>query len=876
MKDLVGTEGVVEESWTEFGKSHQKSVGEAVVLAYRVAILSHLMFLLVDAWVFPEAMGRLRSVRLVFVGLHLGSLCWLSIRPKNSYMTSGLCMASICIGLALVIIATGEPNSPYFQVLPLVYLCVSNFLPTRAWDVARAQGMVTIFYGFLALAGFSFTDLGLVSLQIGTMAIALGVSAVSVLLRNRAAYREYCLKIDLQLKADELKTANEVLAASAEALREMDKLKSDLFANISHDLRTPLSVIMSNLDLIDDEANAGHHGLIAKHAKSARLSALRLVGLVRDILDLTRADMRKFRLVLEDVDLFEMLTPIIEDISILAKKKDIEVLLTSPKLQKEKFLVKADRGQIDRVFINLLTNSLKFTPPGGKVMVRLQEYQDRVEVLFSDTGAGIDPKVIPFLFKRGVQEAGHALADGLVFQEGLGIGLSLIHMIVSAHQGEVSVTSQLGKGSEFRIALWRMPSLTEELIERRVQMKNGGVERRRADQVNDLNQKYRDDLRYVEARGLTEHGDLSQVGEDKRGRATILVVDDSRDLVALLVEILGDYRVVCAESGAEGLAAARRVKPDLVVTDMMMRDGNGLDLLKNLRADKELRDIPVILATASGVGDHQAIAAEWGVDGYVEKPFEARLVRAMVGRLLHREEEVAKRMVEKGQESLDLLVRGFSHNILNALQYVGSSLNLFQHQVEEMGELLDIERRQHFVEEGRAVFVSGSQGIGRVQESIQVLQKMVDRSGGVELEILAVSEVVERAVLTVGGREITKVNGATNAHVSVRRGQVEDVIINLIKNAHEAAGGPCEVTIALSDDEPRQGVSIEVSDMGPGMSTETLRRAFEPNFTTKPKGSGLGLAVSRLIIRQHGGEITVKSVQGEGSCFYIWLPVVRK
>lgn len=888
---------------TNFTQEHLKAMPQAIKLAHSIALAGYLLFVWVDWMVYPAIFIRLTKLRSAIIAMHFLGVVWPAVYQRETYRSGVQTSVLLCLELYAIIFSTQDPNTQYFNVAPLVFLCTAVFIPTTvAWAVFTYTGM-TVAYLSAHLAIYRGTHLDVWSLHAGLLAIGGSVSLLTVFSRNQAYLREIGLSFDLGQKAQQLEQANMDLNRSSDALRQLDRVKSDLFANVNHELRTPLALVMAHLQTLEEKLPSNLTSSLGAPIYLARQNALRLLALVNDILDLTRLDMRKFRLKVSLFSLWEMAESLVLDVGELAIRRNVKVVMVQAESETvaEQSQCLADRGQLERVLINLLTNAVKFSPEGGEVTVEVRASEREVALLVRDTGQGIDPALLPAIFERGVQLDAKPLAATGALADGLGIGLSLVRMIVEAHQGRVDATSQLGLGSTFTVVIPKNPDFTGEVLDRRGSIREGklpapdvvieqtpaaqgqstieaaGVgsvsgERRALMATSGWEQMYRKDLRLMELRRLTAPEE-AVAATSGQASGLVLIVDDSPELVAVLQQILSGYNLLTAEGGEEALALARQHRPDLIVADVMMPGGNGLDLLAAVRQDQALARTPVVMLTASGSADYQLKAGELGADGYLAKPFDAKLVRATVAHLMAKERAHAQEVLATRREGIQLLVRGMAHNINNALQYISGSTTLSLQQAEDLAPQLTEPQARVLLEESRQAYASGQEGMRRIREGIMVLQKLADDSVVDEMDLEPVRAIVERAVLTVGGQEALRVEIASEQSVWVLRGQVEDVIINLIKNAQEAAeGGPWSIQLSVEEDAQRAGVRVVVADQGPGMDAKVLERAFEPRFTTKAKGSGLGLAVSRLMLRTMGGDLTVDSAPGQGARFTIWLP----
>lgn len=446
------------------------------------------------------------------------------------------------------------------------------------------------------------------------LACGLAALAASVFVARLWAVRQRDRQRELERLVAE-RTAT--IAEQAEKLRELDDLKSQFFANVSHELRTPLTLTLGPLQ----DAVTGRYGTLKEdlggQLQIALRNARRLLGLVDQLLDISRLDAGSLRLRLRRGNLAAAVRQRVEAFLPLAERREIELSLAAPVEPVEAWF---DEVQIEKVFDNLLSNALKFTPRGGKVHVSVSAPPEsgHAEVSVRDTGPGIPADQLGQVFDRFYQVE----APLRRHWPGAGIGLALARQLVELHRGRISVESAEGEGACFTVGLRRgrehlPPELIEEGTPEREQTPPSGLYPLAADLLDET------------------HARAAPPAEPDDDRTTILVVEDNAEIRAYIRRQLEpDYRVVEAADGVEGLERARQVVPDLVVSDVMMPRLDGNALFRGLRADPELEFIPVILLTAKASAKNRIEGLREGVDDYLVKPFDPRELRARVDNLI--------------------------------------------------------------------------------------------------------------------------------------------------------------------------------------------------------------------------------------------------
>jgi signal transduction histidine kinase/DNA-binding response OmpR family regulator/streptogramin lyase len=437
---------------------------------------------------------------------------------------------------------------------------------------------------------------------------------------QRRRTRELARLVDERTRA--LRERERQLQEKTEQLQELDRAKSHFFANVSHEFRTPLTLILGPLRDLAEEREGPLPGRLRGQMEMMTRNAQRLLRLVNQVLDLARLESRTLALHREPRDLVELAHAITRSFTPLAERREIALAFHA---RAERLPVEVDGEQMDKVLLNLLSNAFKFTDPGGAVEVTLREEEGRAVMAVRDTGIGIAPAKLPRVFERFYQADGSATRR----HEGTGIGLSLVQELVELHGGTVSAESEPGVGSTFTVRVPLSPHPHTLPVE---EQGSGGAE---------------------EPFPLGPSAPPPRRGEDEPGgaedRTTVLVVDDHADIRAYVRTVLEPgYRVLEAADGQEGLERARAALPDLVVADVMMPRLDGFGLARALREDPATDCIPVILLTARAEPGHEVEGLGTGVDDYITKPFHAGVLEARVGNLIASRRRLRERFRQEG------------------------------------------------------------------------------------------------------------------------------------------------------------------------------------------------------------------------------------
>jgi DNA-binding response OmpR family regulator/anti-sigma regulatory factor (Ser/Thr protein kinase) len=287
-------------------------------------------------------------------------------------------------------------------------------------------------------------------------------------------------------------------------------------------------------------------------------------------------------------------------------------------------VIQADKEKIEIALFNLLSNAFKYTPDGGAIIFKIEERDSQVELSVSDTGPGIPESERNKIFERFAQVKSDRSKTGF------GIGLYLVKNFVEAHNGSVSLKSEEGKGTSFHILLKKESvkfpavSKTEPGISQLIKQESVV-----SPILNEINEEIVEEEIVEEGTGV-----LAQLTTDKQ---TVLIIDDDNEIRNYLVSIFSDeYKIHQADNGRDGIRLAKEQLPDLIISDIVMKDVNGLDLCQTLKQDSSLSHIPIILLTGSSSDELQLKAMNTGADDYVKKPFDKDILMARVKSILKR------------------------------------------------------------------------------------------------------------------------------------------------------------------------------------------------------------------------------------------------
>jgi len=456
---------------------------------------------------------------------------------------------------------------------------------------------------------------------------------------------------EINEKSQQLEKQTLQLQEQSEKLKEMDKVKSRFFANISHEFRTPLTLIMGPMEqmLTDSRGKAQKEQLGVMLQNSQRL-----LTLINQLLALSRIDSGKMNLQASRQDIISFLEGILTTFQVLAQHNQLELEFYS---KEEKIILYFDSEKMEEVMTNLLINAIKFTPAHGKITVSVTITRSQVdeiplsssfvEISVKDTGIGIPKDQLPHIFDRFYQA--ERSISGEKGYTGTGIGLALTKELVELHQGRIDVYSEEGKGAEFivRLAMGKEHLQPHEIVI----APEIALEHRKLDKISAayMIEKKEDEPGTVYEKWTPEDEiDKRLALQDKN---TILVIDDNslfRKYIRGRLKAL--YKIVEAVDGQDGINKAKKIIPDLIISDVMMPGIDGYELCNVLKKDLKTSHIPIVLLTAKASEESEIHGLDIGADDYITKPFNTKILIARIKNLIELRRQLQIKLQK--QESL--------------------------------------------------------------------------------------------------------------------------------------------------------------------------------------------------------------------------------
>ena len=416
-------------------------------------------------------------------------------------------------------------------------------------------------------------------------------------------------------------------------IEEINKMKLRFFTNVSHEFRTPLTLIIGQIEMMlqMDKISPA----VTKRLQTIYRNAMNLRILITELLDFRKQEQGFMKLKVECVDVVPFVKDIYRSFAELARRKDISFTFDSTE---EKIDLWFDPLQMQKVLFNLLSNAFKYTPEGGNIKITLKRVRQIVEIAVADTGCGIPNEALSKIFER-FYRGDEVLPDAV---QGSGIGLAFTKAMVEAHKGAIKVESVWNEGSCFKIELLTGNShFTKEELEHRRNILSSSDWTDVLKVENLLLQEKQTDL--VSSDIVKKESEA-----ESKGKPVILLVEDSEEVMELLVSIFSSvYIVYKADNGQAGYEQALNIHPDIVVSDVMMPVMSGKEMCYKIKNCLELAYVPVVLLTAQTSDEHTIEGYMFGADAYITKPFNVKLLLACCSNLLKSRRTLLDKVIRK-------------------------------------------------------------------------------------------------------------------------------------------------------------------------------------------------------------------------------------
>jgi signal transduction histidine kinase len=836
-----------------FGEAYARETRDLLIarlrLGLKVGIVLYFLFIGLDILVAGDLWPRIAAVRLGSIGFGLAGL-WLAYRPWGGRHVKLLSVAIMTIGAGGISLMTAlweGFQSQYYVGNMLAIFLVGLYFP---WGAVTTAG-----YGVLVLT----TYLGLnVTLHDQGMVVA---AMPLFFLSGTVALTAWAAGAVDRTRRESLVMRMQLVVANGE-LKSLDEAKTKFFSGVSHELRTPLMLILGPLERMIDGKVTDSRPLLQAMSTNAN----RLLREVNQLLNFSRIDAGKAQVNREAGDLGEMLRRIVAAARPYAETRHMQ--LESAGLE-DLPVFAFDIEKIETAAYNLFSNAIKFTPDGGTVTVRAGTEGEKVWFEVQDTGCGIPQDQQGKLFQRFAQVDGGR--NGKV--QGTGLGLAMVKEYAEMHGGSVALRSTPGEGSTFRVEL---PNLELATLQ---QADTAQVPAKRpASSATAFAELAQPSLEETTTAGTDSPPEADPTLAAAPDAPRLLLVEDNPDMRAFVASCLAPrWRVQTAKNGREGLETARRIRPDLIVSDVMMPELDGFQMVEELRKDHSFASTPIIFLTARTGAEAVVRGLTLGAVDYVNKPFRQAELEARV------EAQLRLRAAERTLAERDsrLLAMGqmtgtIAHDMRSPLATAIARLEILRMTAEMTGTTAQMQDEVEVLE----------RSLHRIENMVQEMLEFV-RGSEMHLDLQTVcaanffAAIGEEAQATFAPTKVTVTaerRGDPDAALQLDGARMRRVVENLLNNGRDAllqqTTGHPDPRIRLVVSANAREVRVTISDNGPGIPDEIAANLFQAFATSgKANGTGLGLSIVWNIVKAHKGTVEVQARGDDGgAAFTIVLP----
>jgi signal transduction histidine kinase len=678
---------------------------------------------------------------------------------------------------------------------------------------------------------------------------------------------------EVLLRAQELQRLNKELMQAKKALEEANEAKTQWFANVSHELRTPLALILGPAEKIISQ------GLNLTDTQKRDLEVICrngriLLKRVNDLLAISKLDSGKMTLNYARWDLAALVRLIAGNFEAIAPQRGIRYRIDAPSTLEADI----DAEKMERIVLNLLSNAFKFVPTGGSVECNLTSDPSGHALLsVVNTGEGVPAELREAIFERFRQgDSTRSRPFG-----GTGLGLAIVKEFVNLHRGEITVADALGGGVSFNVRIpLRAPEEVRAPLQKEVVWET-------------VNAVMKGTLEELECASIVE-----TYKSDSPDRAVVLVVEDNIDMRRFVTEsIASEFRVITAANGREGLERLADGRPDLIISDMMMPEMTGDEMIRAIRSNHELDDIPILVLSGKADDALRVRVLREGAQDYVTKPFAAEelLVRArnLVAmktaknilqkelatktqnlESLAREMSVRKRELEISNRLKDEFVQTVSHELRTPLTSICGWAALLR------SSGLDAANRIRALE---AIERNSKIQLTLVDDLLD-MSRLITGKLNLDIQQVDLAALIEEVVESLRIAAEAKQLGIalelerTAGPIFGDANRLRQIVLNLLNNAIKFTPSHGEVSVTLRRVDSH--VELVVSDTGQGIRADFLPQIFErfrSDVSTDRKhgGLGIGLAIVKSLVELHGGSVTaVSEGPGKGATFMVCLPML--
>ena len=831
-----------------------------------------------DSVVYPDSFGQFFLIRVAVASVLflLGSLI-IEVNSKLMIrVTIHLMVLLPVVAISCIITLTEGAVSPYYAGINLVLMGSTLLIRWSAFDSAVSGILCVLCYACAVVAHGSEWHMAFIRSYF--VFVTASMACAGTYFVNVSRFREFRLK-------KEVEEFNAKLQESYSQLKAMDDTKSRFFANISHELKTPLTLILGPTEDLRATATESKDALFFENLDTIEDNAFRLLRLINDILDLVKLDSNESPPRPETVDVTDFISGLTSNLRAIAELKNIKISYSS-NTSKQK-LVWLDRDRLEKIVLNLAVNAVKFTPSGGTITLGADTTKRELVLTVKDSGQGMSKKELENIFVRFWQ----ADMSSKRRHRGAGIGLALVQSLTESMDGNIKVESEIDVGSSFMVTI---PAPKPPA---------GAPESYKAgprDVIEAFNERarmtgatrFKDEI--VNESELAPFPIEGAKSTFKGIKKRVLVADDEDAMRHFISRQLHEYEVISARDGAEAWEIVQNEQLDIIVLDLMMPELDGIEVTSLIREHSEYARVPIILVTAQASDAPRLRALEAGVNDFIAKPFSSVELKARLQNLLASREfeaglaesnsnlEVAYGKL-KDQEtilvqteklsSLGRMSAGIVHEVNNPLNYSKAAL----HALKTFDRQLPEAEREDFLD----VLDDAQEGVNRVIGIVSDLRAFT-RGDNAAMSTVILRDTIENArrlMSQTTSKISVEIDMDMGLELTGNDGQLCQLFMNLFQNAARAiqvSGKPKEEGLisVRAEPNPEGGVTAIITDNGCGISEDDIEQMFEPFFTKNDvgEGMGLGLSICHRIIQQHGASLRVNSEVGEYTEMIISFP----
>jgi signal transduction histidine kinase len=644
------------------------------------------------------------------------------------------------------------------------------------------------------------------------------------------------------------------LSIAIEQAKGAEKMKEKFFAQISHDLKTPIAIALGAIE----ESTSKFSDSVGKILEPANRHLIRLNQMVLSILDNVKAESGELKLQWQRVRVVQYLTEILEPFKSVAKKNNVQLKYDFSGFQG--LAVPMDPEKMERVIENIITNSLKYTKNTNKsekiIELTLRVDQSKLYVDIEDSGLGIPESEREKVFEKFFQSS---LTD-LRIHGGSGIGLSFVKDMMDLHNGSVYASESKYRGSKFTLEL----PLSQNIENLQIY-----------DFASTNPKVFSGSLNVEYPKSIPETIDPYKI--------SVLYCEDNPEMAQIGYSTLKDlYNVFFAENGEEGLRMLEKYKIDLIISDIQMPRMDGYEMLTEIRKNPSFEKIPLIFLSSLGAEEDIVKGLNMGANDYLNKPMRKEMLHTRIKAQLKGSELMRKVVSSEKMSSLGLLFAGLAHEIKNPLNAASGQMIYLENNVLSKLKTLELKNTSEILQKiiVNLELITKSSNISL--NAIKRIVFSVNEFSSVQQskQKLSLKKVIENVCIMLEHKQkeakFTEIKVISHDNDEVETYQsIEQVFLNLLSNSLDAIGKDKKGTIIIEIKNNNGGKTITVQDDGSGIEKKVIDHIFDAFATTKgaKEGSGLGLFISKQIVEnQLGGTIDVQSQEGRGAIFTIKLP----